>query len=124
MASASPDRTPSERLLILALDLNTAAACVAEATSHLVELLRARPEAPSPRWQHDYATSCEYFKRAHKRYLGIVATFASELSRTKGSAANPVTEDQNLARALAATRRIAETTAALHSLIGETAVRS
>ncbi len=70
-------------LLVLAIDLNTAAACLLEATTELTELLRARSGTPGFRWHEGYATSCRYFTRAHQQYMTRVAAFAAQLARAK-----------------------------------------
>ncbi len=74
-----------DTLLVLAIDLNSAAACLFEATTELTGLLRARSKSSGFRWHEDYATSCRYFTRAHQDYMTRVAAFAAQLARAKAT---------------------------------------
>ncbi len=73
---------PQPVLQYLALSLNTTAVCLAEATTQLVELLRARSDPPSPAWWRDYAASWDYFMRAHQRYLKEATAFTTHNAAT------------------------------------------
>ncbi len=109
--------------LELALDLNTAAACLQEATAQLVALLRARPEPPAAGSQHDYAVTCDYLARAHQRYLELLAVSAARLTSGNAASSRGVDNDRYVAEALAASRRLAEASAraraTLRSRIGQ-----
>ncbi len=110
-------------LLVLAIDLNTAAACLLEAATELTGLLRARSGTTSACWHDDYAISCSYFTRAHQEYVTRAAAFTAEITKAESSPEHSnghlATNDQYVAQARAASRRIAATSAVLRSLIEE-----
>ncbi len=98
-----------DSLLVRALDLNTAALSVAEATTQLIEFLRGGLGGSRRGSRHDYATSCRYFTRAHQQYLTNVAAFLADLEQTGTAGERPGCESVGSpggARTLAEARAI------------------